>query len=112
MRAVVRATQAGTVGSLEKERPDLELADLSQDVEAIKEYFGNRPAVRPFDGFLVKIEDGEYTDVYGYHGNIAYTNKTVYKITRTFSPDRKYSMGKKRGTSRRSHVPTGIGGVR
>jgi hypothetical protein len=70
MRVTVRATRAGTVGSLEKKKPYLQLVDLSQDVDAVKEYFGNRPAVEQFDGFLVDIQDGEYGEVYGFDGSI------------------------------------------
>lgn len=84
MKVTVRATKVGTVGDLDSRR-DLSLATDSQEVEYIKDYFGNRPAVQDLDGFLVKIEDGEYTEVYGFPGNIAYTSKPVFKITRTFS---------------------------
>ncbi len=103
MRATVRATPAGTVGSLEKEKPYLELVDLSQDTEYIKEYFGNRPAVQDFDGFLVKVEDGDYSEVYGFEGNIAYTYKPVFKITRTYSEARSKQHKPK---SRKSHSTT------
>ena len=94
MRVIVRATKAGTVGDFDKTKPYLQLADTSQDVEAIKEYFGNRPAVEQFDGFLVNIEDGDYSEVYGFEGNVAYTGKPVYKITRTFSEDKPKSKSK------------------
>lgn len=96
MRVTVRSVEAGTVGSLETSKPHLVLATDSQEVEFIKDYFGNRPAIRGFDGFLVNVEDGEYTEVYGFEGNIANTYKPVYKITRTFSAStKKYSASKK-----------------
>lgn len=81
MRVKITAKRAGTVADLDQ-RKDLTLMDSSQDVEAIKEHFGNRPAVMRFDGFLVKLEDGDYTEVYGYPGNIAYVSKPVFKIER------------------------------
>jgi len=109
MRVTVRATRAGTVGDFDKSKPYLELADNSQDVEFIKEYFGNRPAVEQFDGFLVNIEDGEYTEVYGFEGNIAYTYKPVYKITRTFSESKPKS---KKAKSKKRTSPTSVRGIR
>ncbi len=114
MRVTIRATRAGTVGSLEKTKPHLELNDLSQDVESIKEYFGNRPAVEQFDGFLVSVADSEYAEVYGFEGNIAYTYKPVWKITRTFSESRpRKSKPKTKSTSRkRGGNPTSLGGMR
>ncbi len=87
MRVIVTAKRIGSVADLDQ-RKDLTLLDDSQDVEAVKEHFGHRPAVMQFDGFLAKIEDGEYTEVYGYPGNIAYLNKTAYKIERRFLPDK------------------------
>ena len=115
MNVTVRATRAGTVGEFDKKKPYLQLATDSQDVDYIKEYFGNRPAVEQFDGFLVNIEDGEYTGVYGFEGNIAYTSKTVWKITRTFSeskPRAKKPSTKRKSTKRSSSTPTSIRGMR
>jgi hypothetical protein len=115
MKVTVRATEAGTVGSLEKEKPYLQLATDYQEVEFIKEYFGNRPAVQDFDGFLVNTEDGEYSEVYGFSGNIAYTYKTVFKITRTFSESKPKSKSSKPKTKRKStktHTSTSMRGVR
>ena len=94
----ITAKQFGTVADLDQRR-DLTLMDDSTDVEAIKEHFGHHPAVMKFDGFLAKIEDGEYTEVYGYPGNIAYTHKTVYKIDRRFLPDKPRPKGQ-RGSRR------------
>ena len=64
-------------------RNDLQLVDLSQDVNAIKKYFGNNKALDNFGGFMVKIENGDYAEVYGFTGNIPYLIKDVYKITMT-----------------------------
>jgi hypothetical protein len=87
MRVRLTVKPAGTVADLDK-RKDLTLCDLSQDVESVKQNFGNSPKLDEFDGFLVKIEDGEYTEVYGYPGNIAYTSKPVFRIVQAFLPDK------------------------
>ena len=50
----------------------------SQDVKPIKEYLGE--IANEFDSFFVKIEDGDYAEVWGIHGIIPYTNKTAYRI--------------------------------
>lgn len=117
MRVTVRATRVGTIADYDTSRPDLQLATDSQDVEYIKEYFGNRPAIKDFDGFLVKIEDGEYTEVYGFEGNIAWTSKPIYKITRTFSssdsPKHKSTKKtKSKARKRGSTLPTSLRGMR
>ena len=115
MNVTVRATRAGTVGEFDKTKPYLGVADTSQDVEAIKEYFGNRPAVEQFDGFLVKVEDGEYAEVYGFEGNIAYTWKPVYKITRTFSESKPKAKSVKKAKSKsrsKNDTPTSLRGIR
>jgi hypothetical protein len=83
MKCRVTAKYAGNIKSLDA-RKDLTLMDLSQDSKEIKNHFGNRPAVRQFDSFLVKVEDGDYTEVYGFHGIVANLNKPVYKITRKY----------------------------
>lgn len=84
MRATVRATPAGTIADLDG-REDLVLATDLQDVEPVKEHFGNRPAVQEFDGFFLLIEDGEYQEVYGFRGIVPDLSKPVYRITLTYS---------------------------
>ncbi len=112
MRVAVRKTLAGTVGSLEK-KPYLNLVDDSTEVEFIKSYFGDRPAVRDFGGFMVKIEDGEFTEVYGFEGNIGYTYKPVWKITRTFSESKSKNQTRRtvNPRARRERPSTSLGGV-
>lgn len=34
----------------------------------------------PYDSFFVKIEDGEYKEIYGMEGIIPYLSKTVTKV--------------------------------
>lgn len=81
MKCRVSAKPAGTVRDLEGRR-DLTLMDLSQDSEEIRKHFGNRPAIKRFDSFLVRVEDGEYAEVYGFHGIVADLGKPVWKIER------------------------------
>ncbi len=113
MRVVVKAVADGTIADF-NDRPEFSLVTLSQDVESVKEMFGNRQAVKEFDGFLVKEEDGDYSEVYGFTGSVPYNNKTVYKVTRTFveskSPKTK-SRGKKRSRRTDTSRPS-LGGMR
>lgn len=59
--------------------PDLMLVTDSQDVKAIKE---NVPGANDpdFDGFFVKIKDGDYSEVYGFAGTVPYNYKEVLRI--------------------------------
>jgi len=82
LRVVVTDKYAGEIGDFEK-RKDLHLVTDSQDVNAIKNYFGNKPSV-DYDSFLVKIENGEYKEVYGFDGTIPRLDKPVFKIEQKF----------------------------
>ena len=66
-----------TISDLEK-RKDLHLVNNDMDVQAIKEYLGKE--AEDFDGFFVKVKDGDYEEVYGYEGSVPYLNRQVYKI--------------------------------
>ena len=77
MNKVVDAIPFGVVENLDD---DLTLVTDSQDIEKIKQYFGN-PDWWDFDGCFVKIEGGEYKQVYCFEGGIPYLDKPVYKIT-------------------------------
>ena len=63
-------------------RHDLQFVSDSQDVEAIKNYVGIKPtdAINTYDSFFVKIQDGEYVELYGMVGIIPYLDKEVVKI--------------------------------
>jgi len=63
-----------------QDRDDLIFVDESQNVRAIKEHFGNASEVQECDAFFVKIEDGEYTEVYCMEGIVPYLDKTLCKI--------------------------------
>lgn len=66
-----------TVKDIQK-RQDLQFIDLSQDIKIIKEYIGQE--ARDYDSFFIKIENGDYTEVYGMEGIIPYMNKFLYRI--------------------------------
>lgn len=84
VRCYVAAKEAGTIKEIQ-ERKDLTLVTDSQDVEEIKEYFGKRPAVKEFDGFFVKIDKGDFVEVYGFHGIVPNVEKSLFKIERKCS---------------------------
>lgn len=68
-----------TIEDLEK-RGDLILVTDSQDVQELKNYLCLEPQVPRIDqcdGFFVKVEDGDYTEVYGFWGIIPYLNKRI-----------------------------------
>jgi len=73
-------TYFGTVNKLQ-DRDDLSLVTDSQDVEGIKDLYGNDKELEEFDGFFVKVGEGEYTELYGFHGITPYLKKPVYKVT-------------------------------
>ena len=78
----VRITRkfAGFIQDL-NDRNDLVLVDLDHDVEHIKQGFGNRITVRNMTGFFVRVENGDYAEVYGYEGGpVPYIHKVIYKI--------------------------------
>jgi len=82
MKCYVKAQEKGTILDLNK-RSDLILVTDSQDVAEAKNYFGDRPAIKEFDGFFVKIGDGDFDEVYGFHGIVPNLEKTVWLIERT-----------------------------
>ena len=112
MKVTVRAKLVGTIADFDT--PEYQPTDESE-TEYVKEYFGNRPAVQEFDAFLVKVGDGDYDDVLGFHGNIPHINKSVYRITRTFSESkpRTARTAKAKSKSRsKSDTPTSLRGMR
>lgn len=69
----------GTIRDIQN-RKDLILVDLSQDVRAIKEYLGNHPDLKDFNGFFVKIHNGDYTEIFAYEGTVPYLDKELWKV--------------------------------
>jgi len=74
----VRIELAGTVGDI-KERSDLKLVTDSQEVREILDFVG---APHHFGGLFVKEKDGEYAEVYGFHGSVPYTYSELFAIKR------------------------------
>ena len=112
MKATVRAKLVGTIADFDT--PEYQPTDESE-TEYVKEYFGNRPAVQEFDAFLVKVGDGDYDDVLGFHGNIPNIGKNVWRITRTFSENkpRTARTAKAKSKSRsKNDTPTSLRGMR
>ena len=69
-----------TVREFEIKFPDLVFVSDSQDVEAIKEHFGNHPDIEDYDSFFVEVGDGEYTEVFGMEGIVPHYDKYVYDV--------------------------------
>ena len=59
-------------------RDDLQLVTDSQNVESVKAHFGE--IASEFDGFLVKVGDGDYIEVWGFEGIIPDLCKDVTLI--------------------------------
>jgi len=81
MKCNVKAEPSGTIAGINK-REDLILVTDSQDVGEIKNYFGDRPAIKEFDGFFVKVGEGDFEEVYGFHGIVPNLEKSLFKIER------------------------------
>jgi hypothetical protein len=79
MKSEINIVESGKIFNLDC-RQDL---NLIQDCQVIYEYFGNNPIVDEFDGFFAKIENGDYSEVYGFYGGIPRSYLDVYKISRT-----------------------------
>jgi hypothetical protein len=75
----LRTKRCGTIKDIHG-RDDLILVTDSQDIEALKDYFGHNPALDDFDGFFVKIENGEYVEVKAFQGILPALRKDLYCI--------------------------------
>jgi len=60
------------------EEKDLQFIDTSQEVEEIKKHLGRR--AKEFDSFFVRVEDGDYAEVYGMRGIVPYKNRYVEQL--------------------------------
>jgi len=58
-------------------RTDLQFISDSQDVESVHDTVKNS---QDYNAFFVKIENGEYTEVWGMVGIIPYLSKMVSKL--------------------------------
>ena len=75
----LKAKHFGTIEDL-NDREDLSLISDSQDVQQIKDHLGNHPEINEFDSFFVKIEDGEYVEIFAFWGSVPYLGKTLFKV--------------------------------
>ena len=89
-----RVTNIGTVADINY-RDDLVLADTDQDRKQIIDslplkiwdYFKKNYNDIHGYSFFVKVEDGEYTEIYAYPGTIPYMEKQLLKIEWWFKND-------------------------
>ena len=61
-----------------QKRTDLVFVENNQDINFIKDYLGEKAS--EFDTFFVKIDEGDYIEVYGVFGNVPYLEKEIYRI--------------------------------
>lgn len=80
MPRVKDARYVGLIEAVMKHQPDFMLLTDSQDVEAIKDYFGNDEDIEEYDGFFVKIKDGDYSRIYAFYGSVPFNWKELYEI--------------------------------
>ena len=61
---------------------DLQFVSDSQDVQAIKDYFGDavNGEYGEYDAFFVRVQDGEYTEVWGICGIVPYNSKLTTRL--------------------------------
>ena len=76
-RFFVTVQHCGNVDDLSE---TLQLATNSQDVDWIKDHLGNHIDVLDFGGFLYQVEGGDFTEIYGFFGNVPYNEKPVFRI--------------------------------
>ncbi|MBS3748163.1 MAG: hypothetical protein KGY67_00500 [Candidatus Thermoplasmatota archaeon] len=81
MKVNVKDEFVGNIRSIEH-RDDLQLVTDSQDVDAIKDYFGNPDWMDEFGGCFVNVKEGDYDEVYCFNGNVPYLDKSLFKIER------------------------------
>lgn len=60
-------------------RKDLTLVTDGQEVQRIKEQLGSAD-LDQFNSFLVKVEDGQFKQVFAYLGTIPYLYKSVFEV--------------------------------
>jgi len=80
MPKIKNTKYAGSIEAVMEYQPDFMLLTDSQDVEAIKDYFGNDELINEYDGFFVKIRDGDYSRIYAFYGNVPFNWKELYEI--------------------------------
>jgi hypothetical protein len=76
---------AGIVNKLNS-RDDLQYISDSQEVKEIKAMLGysNTIKLNDFDSFFVKVDNGDYEEIYGLSGIVPYFYKPIFKIDATY----------------------------
>ena len=86
----MRQTKAGTMTAVGALNPDLQFVSDSQDVQAIKDslagrvnvrdVFGDAVSAEGYDAFFVRVQDGDYTEVWGICGIVPYNTKLTTRL--------------------------------
>lgn len=71
--------KVSTVAALDG-RSDLQFISDSQDVAAIRYDFGPAWEGFEYDSYFVRVQDGEYKDVWGMCGIVPYRSKLVTRL--------------------------------
>jgi hypothetical protein len=74
----LKVTEVGTIEDFE-DREDLQLVTVDLDVWEIQEHYGNITEIKQFNGFLVKVKDGDYDELYGFKG-VPFLWKPLYRL--------------------------------
>jgi len=86
MQAKINITKSGTVKDLNT-RDDLEFISDDYSINSIKNTIGRFEELKDFNSFFVKINNGEYEEVYGIYGTVPYITKDIYRIEVYLIPD-------------------------
>ena len=86
LRPEIVAEYIGTIGSIQNfpKYKGYKLVTDSQDVKEIWDSFGNDSTIKDFNGFLVKVGEGEYNDVLGFPGSVPHFYKRLYRIVKKY----------------------------
>ena len=84
MKSYLRITYYGTIKKLNT-RQDLTLVSDAQDVQTIKEHLAGTDhrqlkKLKDYNLFLVKIVDGEYSEIYASTHSVAWEDAHIDKI--------------------------------
>ena len=75
----IRQAQMSSVAALNN-RVDLTFISDSQDTASIRFDFGPAWDGFEYDSYFVKVEDGEYKEIWGMCGTVPYLSKLVTKL--------------------------------
>lgn len=72
-------TQVSSVAALNS-RQDLQFVSDSQDTAAIRFNFGPNRDGFDYDSYFVRVEDGEYKEIWGMSGIVPHMSKLVTRL--------------------------------